>query len=251
MPRLNYLLDKFLRSITPTKEDLKKLRERHVHLREQVLESFNEVNNTILAGSYKRKTLLRPIRDVDVLVVLDAGAEKKYPEPKKMLEVLKAKLKNADPKIEIIQDKPCLALVFDSYTFELMPVIEQKIENRIHFLMPDKTLNTWQQIEHPNVLKRKLSEKNARFSGKISPLIRMVKCCKRNTKRVLLKSYQIEERAIDSLQSINDYRDGLEQLLKACNAITPKEYNALKRMNETAFIECCRQHIFGTDFPND
>ncbi len=60
----------FRKNIEPTANQKEQLVSSHVHLRQNILHRLNYISNTILTGSYKRNTQIRPLNDVDVFAVL-------------------------------------------------------------------------------------------------------------------------------------------------------------------------------------
>ncbi len=82
--------EKFRQAIEPTDHERERVIASHTYLRQYILHRLDYVNNTILTGSYKRRTIIRPIHDVDVFVVLNyqPGAYGN-PTPRSVLNRLK------------------------------------------------------------------------------------------------------------------------------------------------------------------
>lgn len=112
--------EQFRQNIEPTAMQFEQIIGSHTHLRQNILQKLNYVSNTILTGSYKRQTLIRPLNDVDVFVILNFQPNNyNTPTPKSILNKLKNDLKSSYPNSIIKQDKPCIVLDFNHCKFEL------------------------------------------------------------------------------------------------------------------------------------
>jgi len=250
--------DKFRQKIELTDNQRNKIKTSHKHLRENILQPLDYVSHTFLTGSYKKKTLINPANDIDVFVVLKDYSQNRYDAnyitPHTILNKLKKDLKARYQNSEIKQDKPCIIINFEHVTFELTPAIE--IENywggNSEFYIPQMSKdNEWQKVENPRILEKALTKANQNLSNKLNPLIKMMKKCKVNN-NIKTPSFEMEKMAIDSLYSINGFRDGVQQLLRVYEW-TNKTYNHdyVENMSDKDFAIFCRNSLFGYDFPKD
>lgn len=244
--------DNFRKKIELTDNQRDKIKTSHKHLRENILQPLDYISHTFLTGSYKKKTLINPANDIDVFVVL-SGYSQYDITPNAILNKLKKDLKSRYPNTTIKQDKPCIVIEFNHVLFELTPAIE--IENwyeHNNFYIPEMSKNnTWQLVDNPRILEERLTEANKRLNQKLNPLIKMMKKCKvKNNFKT--PSFEMEKMAIDSLYSINGFRDGVQQLLRVYKW-TNKTYNHydIENMSDKDFATFCRDTLFGNDFPKD
>lgn len=244
--------DKFRQKIELTPNQRDKIKTSHKHLRENILQPLDYVSHTFLTGSYKKKTLINPANDIDVFVVL-SGYFQDNITPNAILNKLKKDLQKTYPNTTIRQDKPCIVIEFNHITFELTPAIE--IENywekHSKFHIPEMSKNnTWQLVDNPRILEERLTEANKQLNQKLNPLIKMMKKCKVEN-NLKTPSFEMEKMAIDSLYSINGFRDGIQQLLEIYSWYKYDKIIDIKNKSDAEFAIFCRDTLFGYDFPKD
>lgn len=242
--------DTFRKNIELTDDQRAKIKRSHIHLREKILQPLSYVSHSFLTGSYKKRTLIKPANDIDVFVVL-SGYDQYDIKSNTILDKLKKDLQKSYPNTKISQDKPCIVIEFNHITFELTPAIEiESWFGHNSFYIPEQSKkNEWQQIENPRVLEDKLVQANQRLRQNLNPLIKMMKKCNyvNNLKK---KSFEIEEQAINHLWAIQNYRAGVEELLKVYGWKHKKyDHYQISNMSDEQFAMFCRDSLFGTDFP--
>ncbi len=256
---LSNRIKKFINNIELSPEQKTKIQKSHQYLRKHNLDKLAYVSNTFLTGSYKKSTLINHSNnDVDMFVVLD-GYDQYNVKPNTILDKLKKDLQGKYTTTEIKQNKPCVVLNFNHIAFELTPVI--KIDNSLQlalgfentpdFYMPNLSSNNeWIKIDNPRILEKQLSTANKEFDNQLVPLIKMMKKCKLHNNISNIQSFEIEKFAIDNLYYINNYRNGIEQLLRIYGW-THKNYiyEDIEKFTDIAFAQFCRDDLFGTDFP--
>lgn len=243
--------DQFRRDIEPTENERNKIITTHNHLRQNVLQKLTYVKNTILTGSYKRKTIIRPMNDVDIFVILDykPGAFNN-PTPQTILNRIKSDLSLTYPNTKIRQDKPCITLDFNHCKFELTPVIEGASWGTNFYEIPNSSnINNWQKVDNPDILGEKLSRANSQ-KPMLVPLIKMMKKCKEKNNIKSPKSFEMEILAINQLGYINSYREGIINLLQIYGWLDYTSINSIKSKNDQEFATYCRNTLFGNEFPN-
>ena len=205
--------NRFRQNIELTENQRQGIIRSHTSLRRQ-LQQFDYVSDSFLTGSYKKNTMIKPPNDVDIFVVINHS----YSEitPNAVLNKLKRHLSVSYPNSTIRQDKPCIVLDFHHCKFELTPAIEVNQYYYSDYYIPFQGGNTWLYVESPRLLEEQLTDANQRLNGMLVPLIKMMKACKRHNNLTDKKSFEMEEIAIDSLTNVYDYRDGVQQLLRAC-----------------------------------
>ncbi len=242
--------EQFRQNIEPTPSQMEQVIGSHTHLRQNILQKLPYVKNTILTGSYKRRTLIRPLNDVDVFVILNytAGAYGN-PTPQSILTKLKQDLANSYPNSTIKQDKPCIVLDFSHCKFELTPSIEAATWGTSYYEIPNvSNTGLWQRVDSPDVLGERLSQANKQ-TPLLIPLIKMMKRCKEKNNLKNLRSFEMELLAIQKLGFVNTYREGVTRLLDIYGWLGNADLYNLKLKNDLEFANYCRSTLFGTDFP--
>jgi len=244
--------EKFRQKIELTPNQRNKIKTSHKHLREKILQPLDYVSHTFLTGSYKKKTLINPANDIDVFVVL-SGYTQYDIKPNTILDKLKKDLNITYPKTPVKQDKPCIIINFEHVTFELTPAIEIKNYwgGDSEFYIPKMSKdNEWQKVENPRILEEKLTEANKRLNQKLNPLIKMMKKCKLKH-NLKIPSFEMEQMAINSLYSIDGFRDGIQKLLEIYSWYNYSKLLEIKNKSDSDFATFCRDILFGFDFPKD
>ena len=246
---LQQKFEKFRQNIEPTENERNKIITTHTHLRQNILQRLDYVKNTILTGSYKRRTIIRPMNDVDLFVILDySPGSYGNPSPQSILNRLKRDLSVTYPNTKIKQDKPCIVLEFNHCKFELTPAIEGNTWGSNYYEIPNiSNINNWQRIDSPDVLGEQLTRAN-RQNPLLIPLIKMMKKCKvkNNIKRV--RSFEMELLAINRLGYTSSYKEGVLKLLEIYGWVD--NIWSVLNMNDYEFSNYCRNTLFGNEFPN-
>jgi hypothetical protein len=152
-------------------------------------------DETFLNGSYERDTIIRPLDDVDIFLVLDT--EKYFengalPDPVKVLQKIKGCLNNV-PEYEgkVKRDTPCITIELSKIDFDVLPSFPAF--NDIYYI-PTYDLSGW-TISQPTLLTSQLEEVNRKRKYLVKPLVRSIK--KWNViNDKLIPSFHIEEIAI-------------------------------------------------------
>ena len=235
--------EQFRQEIELTPNQRQRIIDSHTHLRQNNLIRLQYVNDSFLTGSYKRHTMIRPPNDVDIFVLTNYSPYEVAPNT--VLNKLKLDLRSSYPNSVVRQDKPCIVLDFNHCKFELTPAIKVSQYADLGYYIPSQEENTWMKVESPRVLEERLSNANQRLNGMLTPLIKMMKVCKRYNNLKAKKSFELEDIAINSLSYVTDYRDGVQKLLRAYNWTN----KSLEIMTDQEFASYCRETLFGNDFP--
>lgn len=246
--------DQLKQNIELTENQREKIITSHKALRTAV-DKFAYVQNTFLTGSYKKNTMIRPPYDVDMFVVLTADQESLNPQT--VLDKLKKDIA-AIPTYSnstIRQDRPCVVVDLSHCKFELTPVIKSNFLST-RYKIPQKQLLglglNWMEVEDPNVFGTRLAERNEALDGKLIPLIKMMKKMKAQNEINDIKSFEMEQKALNGINSIVSYRDGVQQLMRIYGWSDSKISNYhtwLSSLSDNDFAKYCRESLFGTDFP--
>ncbi|EGQ7826049.1 nucleotidyltransferase domain-containing protein [Vibrio parahaemolyticus] len=238
----------FRENIELTQTQKEKIISSHTHLRERNLQPLFYVKESFLTGSYKRNTMIRPPSDVDAFVVINKSTYETTPNA--ILAQLKRDLNGCYLNSIIRRDKPCVTLDFNHCKIELTPAILAGYYPEQGYYIPKQGTNEWMLTDDPKRAETRLSQANSRLNGKLTPLIKMIKHAKQINNIKDVKSYQIEDLAIQNIRTMSSYRDGVQQMFRALgwtvNNISQFE---LEQLSDFDFAELCRSAIFGNEFP--
>ena len=238
----------FKQNIELTQAQKDKIISSHTHLRQRNLQPLVYVKESFLTGSYKKSTMIRPPSDVDAFVVVH---ENRFScKPNSVLNKLKRDLNYSYSNSVIRQDKPCVVLDFNHCKIELTPAILAGHHHDYGFYIPKQGTNEWMLVDSPRRFETELSQANNRLNGMLTPLIKMMKACKKYNSIKGIKSFEMEEMAVRSLYSVSSYRDGIQKLLNiyGWKANNYTQYH-IESMSDYEFASFCRGSLFGTEFP--
>ena len=245
---LSAKFDQFRHNIELTENQRQKIISSHTHLRQNNLIQLHYVSDSFLTGSYKKRTMIKPPSDVDIFVLINHSHSEISPNA--VLNKLKRNLLGSYPNSVVRQDKPCIVLDFNHCKFELTPAIKVSQFSDLGYYIPSQGGNTWMQIESPRVSEERLSDANQRLNEMLTPLIKIMKVCKRHNNIKDKKSFELEDIAIRYLLGMTDYRDGVQQLLRAYNwTDQSRGHYEIEAMTDHEFASYCRTTLFGKDFP--
>ena len=171
-------------------------------IRELVAKHF-AVQNDFLTGSYARHTKTRPLKDVDIFVVLDREKEKKYlPKPLDLLEDFRKVLAKeyGDDKVKIGRRSVGVELPIDKEDEDKILSIDvvPAFDSGNHYQIPDNVLKGWIQTD-PTVHAEKATAANKEFSGEWKPLVKMIKKWNETQGKPVKPSFLIEVMALTIL----------------------------------------------------
>lgn len=239
--------EKFRENIELTQAQKDKIIGSHKHLREINLQPLSYVKVSFLTGSYKRNTMIRPPSDVDAFIIINKLTSDTTPNA--MLAHLKRDLNSFYPNSVIRQDKPCVTLDFNHCKIELTPAILADDDPEQRYYIPKQGTNEWMLTDDPKRAETRLSQANSQLNGKLTPLIKMIKHAKKINKKNI-KSYEIEDLAIQNVRTMDNYRDGVQQMLRALDwKINGMPQFQLELLSDSDFSKLCRSSIFGHEFP--
>ncbi|WP_444935331.1 SMODS domain-containing nucleotidyltransferase [Microbulbifer sp. JMSA004] len=246
---LSNKFEKFRQNIELTENQKQKIISSHTHLRQNYLQRLPYISETFLTGSYKKSTMIRPPSDVDVFLI--TNQKKTDTTPNTILNKLKKDLSSLYPSTNVRQDRPCIVLDFNHCQFELTPVVKETVLWDDYFFIPLNGGNSWTEVEDPRKLEKRLSNANRNLDGKLTPLIKMMKVWKKNNNIRNIKSFEIEEKTINNISHMKDYRDGVQQLLKIFGWKDSQGFfsSRVDDMDDYVFARYCRNTLFGSDFP--
>ena len=146
---------------------------RQNRVRDVMQAGFN-VQNTFLTGSYARNTMISPLTqaDIDVFCVLDNSAFYGY-QPAGLLEAVRdTLLKTYTRTPDISRSGQAVSIRFDDFVVDVVPGFNRQGGG---YLIPNSITKSWLSTD-PKRHVELMSEANRINSGKLVPLIKMLKC---------------------------------------------------------------------------
>lgn len=165
------------------------------------------VLDTFLTGSYRRSTMIAPLKDtdIDVFVVLDPSLFKQDGQAW-LLDKVKTALKKTYPTTpKISRNGQAVTITFTDFTVDVVPAFNRQGGG---FLIADSVNARWIATDpkkHVDIW----STANATHQGNLVPLIKMVKAWNRQN-GALLRSFHLEGKILGILNNvtINDFSSG-------------------------------------------
>lgn len=172
-----------------------------------VLEKDFVVLDSFLTGSYRRSTMISPLKeaDVDILLVLDPQYFAKNGQEQLLKEIRNSLLKTYTKTPKIRPDGHAVTITFPDFKVDVVPGFYRKGGG---FLIPETTGPRW----IPTDPKRHVeiwASANKAHNGDLVPLLKMLKGW--NASRSLLKSFHLETLALSVLDNvtISDFPSGI------------------------------------------
>ena len=169
------------------------------------LKLYNSTRPSFLTGSYKRNTLIRPINDVDLYVVVHYGEHAKGKQPIQAIRLIQKILRGRHSRSIIKNDSPCVVVKFADHYFEVVPVYSFS-DNPDLYAVPNGNGTDWEEC-YPNIPQKWLSESNHKKNAKFVPMIKILNQWNRE-KNIKLKSFHLElitGLVFDHVTEINNY----------------------------------------------
>lgn len=206
---------KFLTNLNPTENQRQRIQttrdtidyvlsnDSRIYLNTQKQASF-------LTGSYLRKTIIRPIDDIDLYVRVHYSRHAEGKTPRSILILMTSALQRRYPnstKVNI--DAPCVVVRFLDYKFEIVPAVGYNDDPDLYDI-PAPGSKEWMRC-YPNVPDRWLSSCNHANDRIFIPLIKMLKQWNRHNK-VGLKSFHLElltEKVFGAVTKLDSYPQGI------------------------------------------
>lgn len=172
-----------------------------------VLERDFAVKDSFLTGSYRRSTMIGPLKeaDVDIFVVLDVKYYRQDGKKALLESVKKSLRKTYTLTPDIRPDGSAVTITFSDFKVDVVPSFVRKGGG---YLIPSLELNKWISTD-PKKHVELWSTSNKAHNGDLVPLIKMLKGW--NKSRSLLKSFHLETLIWTALNgvTITDYPSGM------------------------------------------
>jgi hypothetical protein len=147
---------------------------------EKLLRRPVSLARTAVIGSYHRNTIVRPLNDgdVDLLVLLDFGKYKRWLNPEgvdRILEKFTSGLSGRRKAGQAPVGRHSLHVQLPEFRLDVMPAVSSPEKG---FMVPDFIQRTWVNM-HPPAFDRQVSDLDAQNQGRVVPFIRMIKAWNR------------------------------------------------------------------------
>lgn len=206
---------KFLANLNPTDKQLQRIQKTRESIDAALVNNPRIFLNTqkqisFFTGSYSRKTIIRPIDDIDLYVRVHYGKHADGQSPMPILRLMASAIRRRYPnntKVNI--DTPCIVVRFWDYKFEIVPAVRYS-DNPDLYSIPAPGSKEWMQC-YPNLPDKWLSACNHGNDSLFIPLTKMLKQWNRHNK-VGLKSFHLElltEKVFGAVTEIASYPQGI------------------------------------------
>lgn len=188
---------------------------RQQNVRDALKQSI-DVLDSFLCGSYSRQTLIAPLKqaDVDIVVILDSKYFYHYNGqnggPAGLLDLLKRALKKTYPTTpDISRNGQAVTIQFTDFAVDVVPSFNRKGGG---YLIPNSITQTWLSTD-PKKHVQIWSEANRTHGGDLVPLIKMLKAWNKTTSS-FLSSFHLETIALQILSNItiSDFPSGVRYI---------------------------------------
>jgi hypothetical protein len=152
-----------------------------------VLSAANLIEATFLQGSFGRKTMLKPLKDVDMVVVLHPRLSKMLRKPggaALAMALIREAIETAFPGVRFdVEDKPAHALqvtfVDLDFTFDLVPAFADLESEDVFIANREEDTGQWER-SNARTLNRVISTRNQATGGRFVHQVRMAKSFKKD-----------------------------------------------------------------------
>jgi Second Messenger Oligonucleotide or Dinucleotide Synthetase domain len=143
------------------------------------LDDALDIVTDFLTGSYRRHTKTKPLRDVDIMIVLrDISYLSRH--PREILEEIRKVLADHYGAARVCTDRRAVRVDFgvehvddmigEVISFDVVPAFEE----RGHYLIPDDRIGIWIPT-NPKIHAELATTANQNFDGQWKPLVKMIK----------------------------------------------------------------------------
>ena len=219
--------NKFRQRLELSETEQKDAARRHTELREWIRSGF-DIKADFLSGSYRRHTKTKPLKDVDVLLVLgDKERWRRDKPPIGTLQALEAHLRKkytGNDQVEIGRrsvtvefEKNWYPEDHDGKVLSIDAVPAYELSGGVYEI-PDKITGTWIKT-NPETHREQVTAKNKELDGCWVPLVKMVRGWNRANDRPIKPSFLVEVMAEDLVvPPFSTYPDEVRNFFAAAEA---------------------------------
>jgi hypothetical protein len=166
------------------------------------------VLETFLTGSYRRSTMIAPLKeaDVDIVAVMDPSYYQWDGQASLLDKVKRVLLKRYPTTPKISRDGQAVTITFSDFCVDVVPAFNRKGGG---YLIPDSIQRRWIETD-PKRHVEIWTEANKKHGYKLVPIIKMVKAWNKLHSE-LLRSFSLEALILQTLSNTNisDYPSGV------------------------------------------
>jgi hypothetical protein len=177
---------------------------RQQRIRSTVATAFN-VDTDFLTGSYSRHTKTKPLKDVDIFIVLAAAeAHYKAEHPDNVLGAMRTALASVYGDARVALQRRSVRVDFGArlvddlsgavMSFDVTPAFAESD----HYLIADRDTADWMPT-NPKIHATKATAANQLFDGQWKPIVKMIKKWNEHHGKPIKPSFLIEVMALDLL----------------------------------------------------
>lgn len=204
MLTVNEAFSKFKSRLELTAREQQDASRRQRRIRE-ILGTEFDVEHDFLTGSYRRHTKTKPLKDVDIFIVLgeDCVPYREKP-PGEILEAFRAVLAREYGQHRVSVQRRSVRVDFgvtvvDDLTDQVMSFdVTPAFATDGHYVIPDRTTGDWMPTD-PRVHEAKATEANERLDGRWKPIVKMIKKWNDHHEKPISPSFLIEVMSLELL----------------------------------------------------
>jgi hypothetical protein len=197
---------------------------RQSNLREAISGQLTVLDD-FLTGSYRRHTLIAPLKnaDIDVFVVLDSTYYKSDGQATLLDLVRRVLLKTYPNSPRVSRNGQAVTIIFSDFRADVVPGFYRSGGG---YLIPDSNRGTWIGTD-PKKHVELWAQSNTEHDGHLVPLIKMLKCWNR-AHSSLLTSFHLETLTRQVLErvNINSYTSGARFVFDRARSIVRSGFTA-------------------------
>jgi len=200
---------------------------RQTNVRE-VVEAELEVNESFLTGSYARNTMIAPLSeaDIDILVVLNSKYFHHYKEGQNggqagLLDLVKRALRKTYTRTpDIARNGQAVTIRFDDFLIDVVPGFNRQGGG---YLIPNSITQSWISTDPKKHVEISTAANN-NHNGDLIPLIKMIKAWNKNIDRYF-GSFHLEVLAWSILNgvTISNFPSGVRYFLEKGRELVSKQ----------------------------
>jgi hypothetical protein len=170
---------------------------RQKSVRKALENDFNMIDS-FLTGSYRRGTMIAPLKDadVDVFVVLDSGHFQKNGQSALLQSVKKTLKKTYPMTLDISPNGQAVTITFTDFKVDVVPSFYRKGGG---FFIPDANRSAWIPTD-PKQHVELWAASNKAHNGDLVPVLKMLKAW--NKSRGMFRSFHLEALAYTILKGV-------------------------------------------------
>lgn len=166
------------------------------------------VLETFLTGSYRRSTMIAPLKeaDVDIVAVMDPSYYQWDGQASLLDKVKRVLLKRYPTTPKISRDGQAVTITFTDFCVDVVPAFNRKGGG---YLIPDSIQKRWIETD-PKRHVEIWAEANKKHGYRLVPIIKMMKAWNK-MHSALLRSFSLETLTLQTLDgvTISDYPSGV------------------------------------------